>query len=99
MPFRKSSGADAEAAESAEEGHELVRIGESALDRLPFGRSRWRIAAQREEIADAAGASFLRHLAKLRDGGVDAGQVHHRGDAVLALNPIDDAEGLVARAP
>ncbi len=57
-----------------------------------------RIAAQRQDIFDADTARLRDDLADLLAGMIDAGQVEHGGEVVLALDAVHDHESLVARA-
>ena len=55
---------------------------------LLSGRPR-RIAAEREDIPDPALARLLDDGLQFRASGIHAGEVHHRGELVLALDAVD----------
>ena len=82
----------------ADEPHELVGILETALGRREGPAAVWWIASKGEDIADAEIARALQHGMRLVPGGVDARQMRHGGQLLLALNPIDDGQRLLAGA-
>ena len=93
----ETSGADAEAAEFAEVADELVGELEAAFGGFKFATG-GRVAAQGEDVLDAALGGFGEDGGKLFLRRVDAGEVHHGGESVLALDAVHDVDGLVARA-
>ena len=98
MTFREPGGADGKTAQFPDVADELVRKLEAALGFLEHAVAAGRIAAQRQDVFDADAARLGDDLADLRAGVVDAGQVEHGGEVVLALDAVHDHEGLVARA-
>ena len=57
-----------------------------------------RVAAQGEQVLHPQRADLPEQLADLLARGAHAGQVGHRGQAMLRLDALDDPERLVARA-
>src|SRR5690348_12757305 len=97
MALGKAGDADAEMVEFANEFHELVGIFKTAgrqLERSAAGR----ITAKRENVPNAEAADLLQQRANLLLCGRDAGEMRYRGQAVLALDAVDDFQSLIARA-
>lgn len=57
-----------------------------------------RVTAQREDVFDAALPGLGEDGSEFVLRRVDAGEMHHRGEAVLALDAVHDADGLLPRA-
>src|SRR5439155_7353231 len=98
VPFRKPGDTDGKTAQVAQELHQLIGVLETAVGLLKLARAAWRIAAQGENVADAQLPRFRQIAANLFFGSVDASQVRHGGQALLALNAVDNHQGLVSRA-
>src|SRR5207248_6890787 len=60
---------------------------------------RWRIATQRQHIADAAIPEIVEDAPDFVGGVSDAGEMRHRADLLFALDALDELDGLLARAP
>ena len=77
--------------------HEVGGVGETArvrhVLRLPLGR----VAAQRDDVADALVPIAARNGQHLVLAGTDAGQVRRTGEPGLARDAGDDVVGAVAR--
>src|SRR4030095_4887785 len=97
VALRESGDANGERPDLTNALNQLIRVLEAAFGSDELAAVR-RIAAQREHVRDAQRSRLLEHRASLVDRRVDAREVRHRGDLVLALNAVDDAECLVASA-
>ena len=64
------------------------------VGRGPLRLAGRRVAAQGEDVLDAAVAHRVEHLAQLVRRGADAGEVRHRLHAVVALEVADDVDRL-----
>ena len=87
-----------DSAERANVPDQLIRVFEPAVGLDEFARACRRVSPQREDVLDAELSRVLEHRGRLRDGRVDAGEVRHRGQPVLALDTVDDAERFFAGA-
>ena len=84
---------------AADERDQLVGVGEAAFGRDEAALPGRRVAAQGEDVADAAVPQVVEDAADLVGGVADAGQVGHRADADLVLDLLDQLDGLLPRAP
>ena len=82
----------------ANEAHQLGGIPESVGRPWKAALALRRIAAQRQDVFDAALAQAVENRGDLVAAVADAGQVRHRFDAVLPLDASDEVDGLVTRA-
>jgi hypothetical protein len=91
---------DAEVPHLMDETHELLRVVEPLLVRLPGGGgSARRVTAQREDVADARILEVRDDLAYLVPSGAGAGEVGDRGDGRLLGDALHDAQGAVTGGP
>ena len=98
MAFGEPRDPDGITAGFTNEPDELIRIFEAAFGLLELRAVR-RIAAQRQNVLDSQFPRLLQHAARFGCGGVHARQVCHRRQALVALNPIDDHQRLLAGTP
>src|SRR5213082_3513914 len=98
VSFGKAGHADGKPARLTNELHQLIGKLESALGHFELARAAGRVAAQRQNVVDAARARYTEVSADFLFCGVDASQVRHGGEAVLPLNAVHDRQRLVPRA-
>ena len=99
VAFRIAGAGEAEAiAALADEADQLAGVAEAVGRAHEGGLALRRIAAQRQHVVDPAVAQPVEDGGDLVAVVPDAGEVRHRLDAVLALDPGDDVDGLLARA-
>lgn len=96
VAFGESGGADAEATHLADETYEFVGELEPAFGFSEFACAAGWVTAEGEDIMDSARAGVVEDGGDLVAGGIDTGQMRHRGEAEIFLDTIDDAEGFVA---
>ncbi len=89
--------ADGEVVVVAQQRHQLVAELEAAVGLRPALLAVRRVAAEGEDVLDAAVAHAVEHTAQLVGRGVDAGQVRHRLQAQLLLDLQHDPERPLAR--
>ena len=77
--------------------HQVGGVREAARHALEARLAGRRIAAQHHDVLDAGVDQPLEHRADLVLAGADAGQVGHRREARLALDPLHQLDGLGAR--
>ena len=99
MALGKAGAADRELlGPGLQDVDELVGVVEPAGRvhevRLPRGR----VAAQRQDVLDPEPRRLAEEAVHLHPREADAGDVRHRGQAVLPLQAVDDRQGLGARA-
>ena len=99
MSFREAGHADRERTGLANQSHQLVGVLEPAVRFHEPAAAVRRIAAQRQDVLDPQLTRLVQHPAGLVDGRVDACQMRHRRNPELPLDPVDDRERLLARAP
>src|SRR3974390_3543736 len=90
MAFGKAGDADTEIALFANECHQLVGELETTGRWAEFATA-GRVAAQGQHVPDAESANLVQELANLFPGRTNTGQVGHRREPVLALDPLDNA--------
>src|SRR5438067_11082949 len=94
VAFGKAGDADAKAAGFANEADELIGVFESAFGLFEFAIASGGIAAQGQNIFDSQSPDLSDDVADFFAGGIDTGQMGHGRELVLALNAIDDHQGL-----
>ena len=97
VAFGKTGDADGKIALLADELDELCGEFKAAGCGLKFSAG-GRIAAQRQDVFAAERMDFFEHRAHFVARVVDAGKMGERGQAVVALDAVNDHQRLVARA-
>ncbi|MDB6123995.1 MAG: hypothetical protein JWQ71_2988 [Pedosphaera sp.] len=97
VAFRETGGANGESAQFAQETDELMGIFKAALGPGELAVAAGRVAAQGQDVGDAECAGLLNDVAKFLAGGVDAGEMEHGRQSMLALDAVHDHQRLVAR--
>jgi hypothetical protein len=87
----------AETEAALDERHQLVRMAESARDRLPVRLIRGRISAQGEHVLDSPALHLLEAAGQFLGAATGAGHVGHRREPGLLLDSIHQLCGLLAR--
>ena len=97
VAFGKPGDADGKISRRADEFDKLRRKFKPAGRGLKFPAA-GRIAPQRENIFTAETAKFFQQRANFSARMVDAGEMREGGEAMLALDAIDDHQRFVTRA-
>ena len=98
MLFRAARGADAKAvAVAPHELHQVAAVGQRGIDRLERFARPWRVAPKRQHVGDALAFHPVEDPARFV-AVVGAGQVGHRLDVVVPLDPRHQLQGLLAGA-
>src|ERR671915_786271 len=92
----EASGAYAEVEALLDQADQLDRVVEPARVRAPLGLAARRVAAQGQHVLDARGLDLLEDLDEALAGLADAGEVRHRLDAEVLLDPPGQLDGAAA---
>ena len=96
MGLGVACGTETEAVALADEGDQFVGVAKSARDRLEAVGASGRITPQRQDVLDPVGLERVEHARDVLARRSHTGDVGHRFDARVALDALDQLDGLVA---
>ena len=95
--LREAGRRDHERVVIADQRDQLAGVLEATLGHRPLRLAARGIAPQGEHVVDARSPELVERLPQLTFGGPHAGEVGHRLEAVLGLDPLHDLDRLRAR--